>query len=114
MIDSRIQRFLKSKNCRLTLDDKYTKCQSQNVDTVIDRSSNDDLSQFRPREAKDKVRNCTQIDNDVKSSIVMKIFTKLLMSENKLGGEGDCLTSKGYSVETWNTGGKSLYSVKTN
>ena len=106
MIDGRIQRFLKSKNCRLTLDDKYAKCQSQNIDAVTDQSSNDDLTQFLPREAKEKVRNCTQIDKDVKSSIVIKVFTKLLMSENTFGGEGDSLTSKGCPVATWNTGGE--------
>ena len=79
---------------------------SQNSDSARDVASNSNGSQFHPREAKEKVRNCTRIDKDVRHSIVVKIFNKLLASENIFGGEECAVTSKGHPVASWNAGGK--------
>ena len=111
MIDSRIQHFLAAKNCRLSLADKCTDYQSQTVDPPIELSSNGDGNQFLSREAKEKVRNCTQIDVNVKSSIIGRIFAKLLKCEVCFGGDEDSVTSKGYPIATWNTGGESCIFV---
>ena len=80
--------------------------QSQYSGSAIDVSSNSTGNQFHPREAKEKVRNCTRIDKDVRNSIVVKIFDKLLASESAFGGEECAVTSKGYPVASWNAGGK--------
>jgi len=106
LIDEKIQWFLGSKNCHLTLDDRDMRSQSQYSGSAIDVSSNSTGNQFHPREAKEKVRNCTRIDKDVRNSIVVKIFDKLLASENVVGGEEGAVTSKGYPVASWNAGGR--------
>ena len=65
-------------------------------------------NKFLPREAKETVRNCTQINKDVKKSIIESVTTALLQSERRYGADYDLLTSKGRPCSNWNCGGMSV------
>lgn len=111
-IDIRIQRLLESKNCRLSLEDGSTESDSQHsvISSELGHSQGgtDHGGQFLPREAKEKVRNCTQVDKDVRETIVNKVVATLLSSENRLDMDvnEDSLTSKGFNITEWNVGGE--------
>ena len=105
MIDERIQRFLESKSCRLSLDDNSKEIQSPKSMLATELATCEDGSKFLPREAKEKVRNCTQIDQNIRNTIVNKVVTMLLKTESAVCGERGTVTSRGFPIETWNAGG---------
>ena len=78
---------------------------STNQSISSDRNETKVKNGFQPRIAQERVRNCTQIDKDVKSHIVTAVFNKLLETENLHGMDHGNMTSKGNPVASWNCGG---------
>ncbi|XP_065054709.1 probable tRNA (uracil-O(2)-)-methyltransferase [Rhopilema esculentum] len=110
-IDDRLQNLLNSRNCRLKLDMDFNEDNSKNSESSMnqstsnDRNETEDKNGFQPRVAQERVRNCTQINKDVKSHIVTAVFNKLLETENRHGTDHGNMTSKGVPVASWNCGG---------
>lgn len=56
-------------------------------------------SEFKPREAVEKVRNCTQVDKEILSSIIETVVSLLLKQKREINLEEK-------SGKTWNAGGE--------
>ncbi len=99
-IDNKIHNFLTEQGCHLTLGDSSSDKSKQEPS-----NENGYSSQFEPREAKEAVKNCTQIDKQIRDDIVKIVSNTLLDSGEKLDCGGDYTTSKGFSCSDWNSGG---------
>ena len=112
-IESRVQSLLGKSSCHLKLDD-VTDVNMDEPDrgachpTDIEHTQNTG-NKFLPREAKETVRNCTQINENVKNSIIENVTTALLQSERRQGADHGLLTSTGRLCSNWNCGGMSVY-----
>ena len=111
-IENKVQSLLAKRSCHLKLDDatgvdmdepNRKTCHASHIEHT--ESTGD---KFLPREAKETVRNCTQLNNGVKNSIIENVTTALLQSERSYSADQDSLTSKGRPCSDWNCGGMSV------
>lgn len=78
-----------------------TETYSSRIKSFIDKRTSADgasdgwVSQFKPREAVERVTNCTKIDKTIAFDIVLKVFTELLTTKKRFVPE----------YPTWNVGG---------
>eukprot|EP00794_Sanderia_malayensis_P014324 gene14324-15813_t len=94
-IDAKVERFLNTRGCSLV---------AANIE-FKGASEAPPVEQFEPREAKEKVRNCTQIDKNVRDDIIQTVANELLGSGKKLGAHAGCKTSMDLPCSEWNCGG---------
>eukprot|EP00112_Aurelia_sp_Birch-Aquarium-sp1_P024189 Seg752.11 transcript_id=Seg752.11/GoldUCD/mRNA.D3Y31 product="tRNA uracil-O 2-methyltransferase" protein_id=Seg752.11/GoldUCD/D3Y31 len=108
-IESKVQSLLAKRSCHLKLDDvtgvNAAERDRETCHTADSEHTQSTGNKFLPREAKDTVRNCTQINKDVKNSIIEKVTTALLKSEQRYEENHNSFTSKGRRCSNWNCGG---------
>ena len=105
--------------------EEFSNTIEKQIEGILSRSSSKQNTQtFKPREKTVAVRNCTQIDQDVKALVIQRVTQRLLLghpSTDDDGGDsidrkkmrvdddgdadGDRITSKGYAWSDWNAGG---------
>ena len=107
-IDSRIQDFL-DQHSSIRLDENIPVMSGDEAARGADKSATCGGDAFEPREAIEKVRNCSQVDKAVRDDIVEKVSKALLRSGDLLGFDDGSVTSKGIKCSQWNYGG--LYDI---
>lgn len=68
------------------------------INSQSNNKNNDWIDNYKPREDKEIVRNCTKLDKNLTNTIVKKVFDHLIVSKNFVNSAEDKLWNRGRSV----------------